>query len=241
MERRLSFLWIFGLLALLSACDNSGSYDSSNYREDTNAHNYQPIANEDSDEPVSEYVNTLASRDVWQNPRVVINKLGNLEGMVIADIGAGQGYFSSYIANHAAIEKVIAIDIDKEAIQFIENIKITFEEQVRNRIETRLVEPHDANLEDHEVDIALIVNTYVYFDNPLDYLRRLRRGIKPGGEVVIVDFKKRKTPKGPPMDYRVAIGEVEQALLRAGYVDIDSDDQTLDYQYIITARPGLEQ
>lgn len=241
MESRLRFFLGFWVLILLNACD-SGSYNSSNYREDTAVHDYQPVSNDGEDDPLTDYVSmTTASRDVWQNPRVVIRKLGDLTGKVIADIGAGQGYFSSYIANHSDIEKVIAIDIDKEAINFIETVKITFEEQVRNRIETRLVPPHDANLKDHEVDIALIVNTYVYFDDPLDYLRRLKSGIKPDGQLVIVDFKKRKTPKGPPMDYRVAIGEVEQALLQAGYVDIDSDDQTLDYQYIITARPGLDQ
>jgi ubiquinone/menaquinone biosynthesis C-methylase UbiE len=240
MEWRQLILFCIGGLALLSACD-SGNYNGNANGENTNIDSYQPTSNSDTEEPVKEYVSSIASRDVWQNPRVVINKLGDLTGKVIADIGAGQGYFSSYIANHSDIEKVIAIDIDKEAIQFIENIKITFEEQVRNKIETRLVEPYDANLKDNEVDVALIVNTYVYFENPLDYLRRLRRGIRPDGKVVIVDFKKRKTPKGPPMDYRVAIGEVEQTLLRAGYVDIDSDDQTLDYQYIITARPGLDQ
>ncbi len=175
-------------------------------------------------------------RGIWQKPNVVINKLGNLEGKVVADIGAGPyGYFTLRIAHQTPAKKILALDIDLEAIKFIEGAKILLAENIRNRIETRLVLPDDPKLNPEEADVVLIVNTYTYIEDNVNYLKNLKRGIAKGGKIVIIDFKKRYTPVGPPIINRVALGEVEQDLMGAGYKNIESDDKTLDYQYIITA------
>ena len=75
-------------------------------------------------------------RGIWQKPNVVIKRLGDLEGKVVADIGAGPyGYFTLRIAHQTAAEKIIALDIDQNAIKFIEGAKILLAENIRNRIE----------------------------------------------------------------------------------------------------------
>ncbi len=178
----------------------------------------------------------LEIRGIWQKPNLVIEKLGELEGKVVADIGAGPyGYFTLRIAHQTLAKKVLALDIDSNAIKFIESAKILLAEDIRNRIETRLVLPHDPLLEPDEADVVLIVNTYTYFEDKVNYMKNLREGIAPGGKIVIIDFKKKHTPVGPPIINRVALGEVEQDLINAGYHKIDSDDKTLEYQYIIIA------
>ncbi len=175
-------------------------------------------------------------RGIWQKPSVVIEKLGNLEGKVVADIGAGPyGYFTLRIAHQTPAKKILALDIDPDAIKDIERAKIYLAKNIRNRIETRLVLPHDPKLKPAEADVVLIVNTYTYIEDNVNYLKNLKRGIAKGGKIVIIDFKKRYTPVGPPIRNRVALGEVEQDLVGAGYQQIQSDDKTLDYQYIITA------
>jgi SAM-dependent methyltransferase len=175
-------------------------------------------------------------RGIWQKPSVVIEKLGDLEGKVVADIGAGPfGYFTLRIAHQTPAKKILALDIDPDAIKDIERAKIYLAKNIRNRIETRLVLAHDPKLEPGEADVVLIVNTYTYIEDNVNYLKNLKRGISKGGKIVIIDFKKRYTPVGPPIMNRVALGEVEGDLVRAGYKQIKSDDRTLDYQYIITA------
>lgn len=236
---RYIFLFLAGFLAF-SSCD-SNSYNGGTYKEQVNSHNYEANNTRDDDEYGNEKEGS-GQRRFWQKPHLVINKLGPLEGKVIADIGAGpNGYFTTIIANNTNVEKVIAIDIDKDAIQFIENQKIIQPEKARKRIETRLVEPDDPKLKDGEADIILVVNTYMYLKPPVTYFKNLRKGIAEGGKLYIIDFKKRNTPEGPPVGMRTAVGEVERDLIEAGYVITEVDDQTLvDNQYIIVAQPGLE-
>lgn len=230
-------------MLMMLACDSN--YDGGNYKEHKNAHDSGSENSNPSDsrsgvnQGVSDNGKTESVRMFWQKPKVVMNKMGDLKDKVVADIGAGPyGFFTIQIAENTEVQKIIAIDIDKEAIQFIENQKITYRQPIRNRIETRLAEPDDPKLKDGEADVVLIVNTYIYFEDPVAYFKNLMKGIPPNGKLVIVDFKKRNTPEGPPLSFRTAIGKVEQVLEKAGYINIESDDQTLDYQYIVIAQPG---
>ena len=64
-----------------------------------------------------------AKRDLWQRPDLIIYHLGNLAGKTMADIGAGPvGYFSFIVAANTKVKKVLALDIDQEAIAFMEEI-----------------------------------------------------------------------------------------------------------------------
>lgn len=241
MKNKLLTLLLAIFISGFLACDEPG-YNAANHNQHAQQHNY----NQNETNPAGNPVNMSPRedgkeeiRDFWQRPEVIIQKMGNLTDKVVADIGAGPyGYFTVRIANKP-VKKIIAMDIDKEAIQFIDISKISQDEEVRNRIETRLVEANDPKLTKEEADVALIVNTYVYFENPVNYLKNLKKGIAPNGKLVIVDFKKRTTSEGPPLSFRKAIGEVEQDLIEAGYKDIQLDDQSLSYQYIIVAHPGL--
>lgn len=238
------FFLSLGLFSIL-ACDRN-HYTNSNYQEQVNEHNYEmgdgDVRDSENDEREEIDVESGA-RGHWQKPKVVLEKMGDLNGKVIADIGAGPyGYFTWQIANNTDVKKVIAIDVDQEAIQFIENQRAIDIPKVRERVETRLAEPNDPKLSDREADIVLIVNTYIYFDAPVEYFKNLRKGISEDGKLVIIDFKKKITPGGPPLPihFRTAVGNVEQDLIKAGYVNIESDDQSLDYQYIVIAQPGIE-
>ena len=177
-----------------------------------------------------------SSRWIWQKPNLIIDKLQPLEGKVVADIGAGPwGYFALRIVHQAPVAKVIAIDINPQAIKNMEQTKTLLPEKEMQRFETRLVESNDPKLAPAEADLVLIVNTSIYFEDRVDYFTRLRRGIAPGGKLVIIDFKKRNTPVGPAVSERIALGQMERDLTTAGYTHIIADDRTLEYQYIITA------
>ena len=171
----------------------------------------------------------------WQKPDLVINRLGDLSQSTIADIGAGSGYFARRLAHKA--KRVIAIDIDEQFIEFMDSIKLVeLPTEVQGRFETRLATPDDPNLRDSEADVVLIVNTYMLMQNRLNYLARLKKGLKPGGKLVIVDYKKKRIAlANPPQSIRLPLFQVENELEQAGYKLIDSDDTSLDYQYIVMA------
>ena len=152
----------------------------------------------------------------------------------MADLGAGTGYFSRRMAYKGA--KVIAIDIDPKAIQWMEEQKSRFPVELRDRLIIRQAEPDNPNLRDNEVDIVLLVNTYSYIEDRVNYFSRLRHAIRPDGNIIIIDFKKKETPFGPDLEERIDFAEITQELIEAGYTITSVDDSSLDYQYIIKAK-----
>ncbi|MBP8726491.1 MAG: class I SAM-dependent methyltransferase [Saprospiraceae bacterium] len=190
----------------------------------------------DIEEQSGEPDRDMHDRTVWQKPYEVIHRLGPLEYLTVADIGAGSGYFSFRFIHEAA--RVIAIDIDPDLIRLMDQEKQFYRPDLRRKFEARLAEAADPKLLDGEVDVVFIANTYPYLDNRADYLRNLIPKFREGGRIMIVDFKKEPTPIGPSQSNRLAQYEVELELINAGYRLLVSDGQMLEYQYILIATPS---
>ena len=174
------------------------------------------------------------NRDIWQKPDRIIDLLGPLEGKTIVDLGAASGYFSFRILPKAG--KVIAVDIDPRFIGFLKEKKQLLPADQIDKFEVRLAQSDDPRLIDQEADAILLVSTYVYIEDRINYFSRLRSKLSDEGKIVIIEFKKKQIPNGPPDEEKVALSQVERELREAGYSNISTDDTTLDYQYIITAR-----
>lgn len=176
---------------------------------------------------------SVRNRDTWQKPGLVISLLGDLHDKTVADIGAGSGYFSFPLARVA--KKVIAIDIDKEAISFMDSIKTQLPEDLKPKFETRLAFPNDPLLKPGEADNVIIVNTFAYISNRISYLQGIKSKMPQGGKLVVIDFKEMNTPVSPSPEYIIPMGTVQKELLAAGFKIADVDDASLEYQYIIIA------
>ncbi|MBU6342426.1 MAG: class I SAM-dependent methyltransferase [Bacteroidetes bacterium] len=172
-------------------------------------------------------------RGIWQKPEMVISLLGNLEGKTVADIGAGTGYFTFRLVPRA--KKVIGIDIDQRFIQFMDSVKVRMPEVYKNRFETRLAKANDPLLAPEESDAVVVVNTYGYIENRVRYFKTVWKGMKPGAQLLIIDFKKNNLPIGPPEEFRVSLPDVEKELNASGFIITKIDRESLDYQYIVIA------
>lgn len=175
------------------------------------------------------------NRTIWQRPKMIIQQLGNLSDKVVADIGAGPyGYFSFQIAQNA--KKVIAIDIDKSSLAFIDSMRLEILSKDKlEAIETRLAKANDPNLRNQEVDVVILMNIYAYLPDHLAYLKKLKNGMKPNSRIIIIDFKMRHLPIGPSQDEKVPLYIAERELVQAGFKLNLVDDQSLDYQYMVIA------
>jgi arsenite methyltransferase len=129
------------------------------------------------------------NRDQWQKPQQVIENLDLRPGAVVADLGAGGGYFTFRLAEAVgAAGKVYAVDIDRDMIRLIADR--AKRDNVAN-IETILAGPDDPSLPPAGVDLILTVNTYHHIENRAAYFANLRRYFGPGGRVAIIDFDRR--------------------------------------------------
>ncbi len=170
----------------------------------------------------------------WQNPELVIDILGDLSNKIVADIGAGSGYFTFRLVNDA--KKIIAIDIETEFLDLINGRKSGMNEVISNKIETRLVAADEPGLLEKEVDLILLVNTYLNIENRTAYARKLYEGLADNGKLVIIDYKTGDLPAGPPDSSKVSTKIAKSELLAGGFTQIEIDTLSLNYQYIITAK-----
>lgn len=173
-----------------------------------------------------------ADRENWQKPQIVISCLGDLSNKVVADIGAGTGYFTMPLARLA--RKVIAVDIEQQFLDHIERRIARTPESEGLNVETRFTVPDDPALKPNEVDMVLLVNTYSFIDNRVAYFKQVLQGLRPGGRVVIVDFKYENLPVGPSVEDKVQPELVRAQLDSAGFKLVKIDQNSLDYQYIVT-------
>jgi len=174
-------------------------------------------------------------RDRWQKPAAVVAALGDIQGKTVMDLGSGTGYFSLRLA--AAGANVIAADVDPRFQKYIQERLIREMPTAPGRVVTRHLDYDSPGLAPGEADRVLVVDVYHHIEQRERYLPLLRKGLKPGGELAIVDFKKEPTPDGPPLAMRLTPDEIRRELVAAGFRDIAIDTTLLPYQYLIKAHP----
>lgn len=170
------------------------------------------------------------SRDAWQLPARVIEALGLKPGQSVADIGAGTGYFSSRLARSAAAPTVYAVDIEPSMVAYLQGRAA--KEGLKN-LRAVQAAPDGPNLP-APVDTILIVDTYHHIPNRGAYFTALKRSLKPGGTLAIVDFRK-DAPSGPPVEFRFTPEQISTELAEAGFVLAEQHD-FLPRQVFLTYR-----
>ena len=106
----------------------------------------------------------------------------------IADIGAGGGYFSLRFADAVGREgKVYAVDTNPEFLEFIRNSVM---EKGLNNVETVLAAEDKLILPERSLDFIFVRNTYHHLPNRVEYFRNLKALLKPGGKIVIIEYKR---------------------------------------------------
>jgi SAM-dependent methyltransferase len=140
-------------------------------------------------------------RDLWQMPGQIMDALGIAEGSVVADLGAGGGWFTIRLARRVKSSgKVFAEDIQ---VPMLEAMKKRLAREGLRNVESVLGTSRDPHLPAAAIDAVLMVDTYYEVEDPVPLLRNLAKALKPQGRVGVVDFKKNGWGPGPPLEERV--------------------------------------
>ncbi len=174
------------------------------------------------------------TRAQWQKPGEIPAAIGLKEGMVVADIGAGTGYFERFFSKAVGPKgRVYAVDIEPKMVAHIESRAA--EEKTPNVVAV-LAEPDDPKLPAAGVDVIFVCDTWHHINDRLDYLKRLAASLAPGGRLAIVDFRKKPLPVGPPPEHKLAREVVMDELAQAGWSTAGESD-LLPYQYLLIFTP----
>ena len=122
-----------------------------------------------------------------EKPDLTVEKLELKPDDVVADIGAGTGYFSFRMAQQVPEGKVYAVDIQPEMLDEITFLK---EKKNINNVETVLGTEEKPNLPPESIDLALMVDAYHEFAYPREMMEGIVKALKPGGRVVLLEYRK---------------------------------------------------
>ncbi len=175
------------------------------------------------------------ARDAWQKPAEVVAALELRPGATVADVGAGTGYFARHLA--AAVGPrgtVLAVDVEPA---LVEHLRGRAEREGLANLTPVLGSADNPRLPAGKVDLVLLVDTYHHIDDRIDYARRLRAALAPGGRVAIIDWQKRELPVGPSVEHKLEREQIVGEMAAAGYRLVAEPD-LLPYQYFLIFAPG---
>jgi arsenite methyltransferase len=182
------------------------------------------------------YISSLEDpkRDAYQKPHEVMMALNLKPGEVIADIGAGSGYFTSRLTHtDGAHGKVYALEVSPDMIlhinRRIRDLKAT-------NVVTILADPDDPLLAEQSINRFFICDVWHHVENPSKYLATMKKMLKPRGEVVMIDFHKKELPVGPPPQMKIAREDLIKQMESNGF-RLAKEHTFLPYQYFLVFAP----
>jgi ubiquinone/menaquinone biosynthesis C-methylase UbiE len=170
------------------------------------------------------------ARARWQRPAAIVHALGLRRGRTVAEIGAGPGYFTLRLARAVGPGgRVYAVDPEA---RMLERLGARLRRTGTRNVTPILGLDDDPLLPAGACDLIVVVNTYHHFPDGAAFLRRLVRSLRPGGRLANVDFHRRETPVGPPVEHRVDRGAFLRDARRAG-LRLVAEHGFLPYQYFL--------
>jgi ubiquinone/menaquinone biosynthesis C-methylase UbiE len=169
-------------------------------------------------------------RDLWQRPDQIMDALGIADASVVADIGAGSGWFTIRLARRVGPRGVVyAEDVQKEMINAIFR---RVQREGFNNVKPVLGSSNDPRLPATSVDAVLMVDAYHEVEDRVTMLSNIARSLKPQGRLGIVDFRLDGTGPGPAPDERVSPDVVVNDAKKAG-LKLIRQEPFLPFQYFL--------
>ena len=168
-------------------------------------------------------------RDAWQEPERVMDSLGVTSGTIVADIGAGGGWFTIKLANRVGPTGLVyAEDIQRE---MIESINRRVNRTNLSNVETIIGTSNNPKIPT-PVDAVLMVDVYGEVEDPMALLRNVIPQLKKGGRIGIVEHRLDGGGPGPPLQDRVAPETIITTAEAVG-LQLLTHDESFRYQYLL--------
>ena len=171
-------------------------------------------------------------RDLWQRPDLIMDAMGIADGSVVADIGAGSGWFTIRLARRVGPQGIVyAEDVQQEMITALSRRAIR---EGFNNVKPVLGTLNNPKLESQSLDAALMVDSFHEVDaaDRVAMLSGMRNALKPQGRLGIIDFRLDGTGPGPAPEERVSPDVVIEAAQKAG-LKLLRQEPFLEYQYFL--------
>lgn len=126
------------------------------------------------------------SREKEENSNLVIEKMNLLPTSVVADIGAGTGYYTFKIAERIPKGKIYAVEIQDEMIRYLYNRK---KELGSTNVEIVKGDAKSPHLPDNSIDLAVLIDVYHELQYPKEMLHDISKALKSDGKVLLLEYR----------------------------------------------------
>ncbi len=177
-------------------------------------------------------------REVYDKREEILAATGVRPGMAVADVGAGTGLYTRLFAKAVGPKgKVYAVDISKN---FIDNILRTARAQDLTNVEGIVNSQTDTKLPAASVDLVFLSDTYHHFEQPGPILNSIHRALKPGGTLVVIDFRREPGKSAPWVLEHARVGKHEAAreIEAAGFEPIEDRDMLKENYFLKFKKRG---
>lgn len=171
-----------------------------------------------------------SERAFEEQPDKALDALGTLTNLAVADVGAGSGYFTVRLAARVgSAGRVYANDLQPEMLKML--AARLARENVRN---VTLVPGaiDDPKLPASSIDLVLMVDVYHEFAEPQKMLRGIRTALKPGGRLVLLEYRKEDPDVPIRFEHKMSVAEAKLELEAEGFTLARTDDR-LPRQHIL--------
>jgi ubiquinone/menaquinone biosynthesis C-methylase UbiE len=174
-------------------------------------------------------------RATEEQPERALGVIGIRRGQVVADVGAGSGYYTIRLARRVAPGgTVYATDIQPQMLALLAS---RLEKEKIPGVVPVLATADDPRLPEGALDLVLMVDVYHELAKPQETLRRLRRTLKPAGRLVLIEFRK-EDPKVPiRLEHKMSVAEAKLELEAEGFRLARVSD-VLPWQHILVFEVG---
>ena len=173
---------------------------------------------------------TRPEREAEEHPGVALDEIGIKKGSTVADIGAGNGFYSILLAERVGPNgKVYANDIQPEMLTLL---KQRVREHGFKNVIPVLGAEDDPNLPAGGIDVALLVDVYHEFSKPQGMIRKLRESLKPDGRLVLLEFRA-EDPRVPIRpEHKMTVNQVRAEIEPEGFKLIKLSEK-LPWQHLL--------
>ncbi len=175
------------------------------------------------------------SREMLERPGQLVAALGLAPNAVVADIGAGTGYVAVRLAAAVPQGRVLAVDVQPEMVAMLQERSAS---QGIANLEPIQGEAADPHLPPATVDLALMVDAYHEFEFPREMMAALRRAVKPGGQVVLAEYRGESPWVLIKGLHKMRVSQVQRELAGAGFRWLKTDDSLPQQHLIFFENPG---
>ena len=169
-------------------------------------------------------------RDDEEEPNVALNVLKIAKGAAVADIGAGSGFITERLASRVGpTGKVYANDVQPQMLEIL--AKRLARKKIAN---VTLVQGDldDPKLPPASVDLEIMVDVYHEFSQPQAMLRKLREALRPGGRMVLLEYRKEDPAIPIRPEHKMSVAEAKMEVEAEGFT-LSRVDESLPRQHIL--------